>query len=139
MSCIYQVYLVHSFKANYAEMRISISIVLEIRGICHTYTAAIHIHGIYMVYTDYIPRWGSRGWLEAQTGNSSSSSQLQPNISWSRIPVNCCQAAPLPSLADSESLRAEQQWLPVGQQSVPAWTPLASNLHSAVTLAMPPK
>ncbi len=24
---------------------------LDIRGICHTYTAAIHIHGIYMVYT----------------------------------------------------------------------------------------
>jgi hypothetical protein len=29
---------------------------LYIRGICHTYTAAVHIHGIYMVYTDYIPR-----------------------------------------------------------------------------------
>ncbi len=27
-----------------------------------------------------------------------SSSQLQPNKSWSRIPVNCCLAAPQPSL-----------------------------------------
>jgi hypothetical protein len=33
---------------------------LYIRGICHTYTAAMHIHGTYMVYTDYIPCWGSR-------------------------------------------------------------------------------
>jgi hypothetical protein len=35
---------------------------LYIRGICHTYTATVHIHGIYMVYTDYIPRRGSRRW-----------------------------------------------------------------------------
>ncbi len=33
---------------------------MYIRGICQAYTAAVHIHGINMVYTDYIPSWGSR-------------------------------------------------------------------------------
>ncbi len=33
---------------------------MYIRGICQAYTAAVHIHGIYMVYTDYIPCQGSR-------------------------------------------------------------------------------
>ena len=32
---------------------------------------------------------------------ANSSSQLQPNKSWSRIPVNCGRAVPRPSLADS--------------------------------------
>ncbi len=59
-----------------------------------------------------------------------SSLQLQPNKSWSRIPVNCCRAAPLPSLADSESLRAVLLQLLLGRQSlaVPAWTPLAESI-----------
>jgi hypothetical protein len=42
---------------------------------------------------------------------SNSSLQLQPNKSWSRIPVKCGRAAPQPSLANSESLRAAQQQL----------------------------
>ncbi len=55
-----------------------------------------------------------------------SNSQLQPNKSWSRIQGNRCRPAPLPSLTDSESLRAVQQRL--GRQSVPAWTPLVRSV-----------
>ncbi len=55
-----------------------------------------------------------------------SSLQLQPNKSWSRIQVNHCRAAPPPSLADSESLRAAQPRL--GRQAAPAWTPLAGSV-----------
>ncbi len=59
-----------------------------------------------------------------------------PNKSWSRIPVNCCRDEPLPSLADSESLRAVQQRL--GRQSVPAWTPLAGTARECFTSNLQP-
>ncbi len=86
MSCIYQVCLVHSFEGElcfliqfwlqhyfvlnhnigmqhwitHKHMKWEFRYPLYIRGICHTYTAAVHIPGIYMVYTNYIPRRGSR-------------------------------------------------------------------------------
>ncbi len=86
MSCIYQVCLVQSFEGElcflihfwlqhnfvlndvigmphwitHKYIKPQFRYPLYIRGICHTYTAAVHIHGICMVYTDYIPRRGSR-------------------------------------------------------------------------------
>jgi hypothetical protein len=54
-----------------------------------------------------------------------------PNKSWSRIPVNSGRDASMPSLADSESLRAAQQRL--GRQSVPAWTPLAGSVSHQIS------
>ncbi len=91
--------------------------------------------------------WALQGFLSRPTclppvlaGGSTvkSSLQLQPNKSWSRIPVNRGRASPRPSLADSESHRAAQQLL--GRQSVPAWTPLAGSVLQptcAFTLAEP--
>jgi hypothetical protein len=41
-------------------MKIKFQYPLYIPGIYQVYTASRNIHGIYMVYTDYIPHWGSR-------------------------------------------------------------------------------
>ncbi len=41
-------------------MKIKIQYPVYISGIYQLYTASRIIHGIYVVYTYYIPRWGSR-------------------------------------------------------------------------------
>ena len=87
MSCIYQVCLVHSFEGElcflihfwlqhyivldhvigmqhwitHKQMKVEFWCPLYIRGICHTYTAAVHIHGIYMVYTGIYRLYTSSG------------------------------------------------------------------------------
>ncbi len=55
---------------------------LYICGIYHTHTASLDIHCIlYVVYTDYIPRRGSR-WAQ---GTWHSESRLGPWLAWSRL------------------------------------------------------
>ena len=87
MSCIFQVCWVHSFEAElcfliqfwlqhyivlnhdigmqhwitHKHMKWEFRYPLYIRGICHTYTAAVHIHGIYMVYTGIYRLYTSSG------------------------------------------------------------------------------
>ncbi len=110
------------------ENGISISIVYSC-GICQAYTSAVHMHGIYMVYTDYIPRWvpdvvcsgrmtdqsGRQAWLHSLTCKSKENArryanEKRPNEICACIKIQICYSCLSPFGCCAHVLPQRRWW-----------------------------